>query len=118
MTYLFETAARTDTGRVRSLNEDSYVTRPELGLWVVADGMGGHDHGDRASQAITAKLGALTKPESARDMLRCVERSLIEVNQQLRKEAGPDSIMGSTEEAQRETNFTSEDKCAVLRCEL
>lgn len=40
----------TDTGRVRSVNEDSYVLLPDQGLWVVADGMGGAQAGDVASQ--------------------------------------------------------------------
>ena len=37
-------------GNVREFNEDSYACDPELGLWVVADGMGGHECGDIASQ--------------------------------------------------------------------
>ena len=42
--------ARTDTGRVRALNEDVYVLRPEQGLFVVCDGMGGAPAGEVASQ--------------------------------------------------------------------
>ena len=42
--------ARTDTGRVRKLNEDVYVSRPEQGLFVVCDGMGGAPAGEVASQ--------------------------------------------------------------------
>ncbi len=39
----------TDTGMVRSHNEDTLRTEPSLGLWLVADGMGGHRGGEKAS---------------------------------------------------------------------
>jgi serine/threonine protein phosphatase PrpC len=42
--------ARTDTGRVRELNEDVYAMRAEHGLFVVCDGMGGAPAGEVASQ--------------------------------------------------------------------
>ncbi len=37
-------------GNVREFNEDNYACDPEFGLWVVADGMGGHECGEIASQ--------------------------------------------------------------------
>jgi serine/threonine protein phosphatase PrpC len=50
-------------GRVRGENEDSFVTQPEIGVAVLADGMGGHQAGEVASRMavdlIAAELAAV-----------------------------------------------------------
>jgi serine/threonine protein phosphatase PrpC len=50
-TVTFEVSAKSDRGRVRSVNEDRFVAAPPF--FLVADGMGGHAFGDRASEETT-----------------------------------------------------------------
>lgn len=55
----YRSAPRTHVGLVRKANEDSMLARDEVALWVVADGMGGHDNGQWASQTLVAQFAAL-----------------------------------------------------------
>jgi serine/threonine protein phosphatase PrpC len=50
--FKWSSAGRSHVGMVRAINEDACLVMPELGLWTVADGMGGHEAGDIASQMI------------------------------------------------------------------
>ena len=66
--FIFETGAASDTGCVRNHNEDSFMTQPDSGVWVVADGMGGHHAGDFASRAIVESVATVGRPVSAPDL--------------------------------------------------
>jgi serine/threonine protein phosphatase PrpC len=56
MAACFTAAGFTDQGRSRPRNEDAFLTDPELGLAVVADGIGGHRAGHIASAMATAEV--------------------------------------------------------------
>lgn len=53
-----EGVASSHPGLVRRVNEDRWCARDEAGLWAVADGMGGHAHGDWAANAVVQALGS------------------------------------------------------------
>lgn len=57
-------AARTDSGLRRSQNEDCYCANPDLGLFVVADGMGGHAGGEVASELAVTEIQTVIESTS------------------------------------------------------
>jgi protein phosphatase len=50
LAWRFQSAGQTDVGRMREENQDAFSLRPDKGLFVVADGMGGHRGGKVASR--------------------------------------------------------------------
>lgn len=80
----WQSASKTDIGRVRPLNEDALLDSSEQGLWVVADGMGGHSRGDYASNAVVKKLLQFERQESLAANLQDLRDKLLEVNEQCR----------------------------------
>jgi serine/threonine protein phosphatase PrpC len=88
--------ARSHVGRVRQANEDSLLARPEIGLWAVADGMGGHQRGDYASRLITDRLASLPSASDAQSLRHAVEQTLDECHQHLLAYGGADTVCGST----------------------
>lgn len=95
----WHSAQLTHRGKRRQHNEDAVLSRPDVGLWVVADGMGGHQAGDVASQAITAALAGIAVSGPLARRVDAVDDALLLVNDQLRLHAGsrgPGTTIGST----------------------
>ncbi len=88
-------ASRTHRGTRRSNNQDATLERPDLGLWAVADGAGGHDAGSYASAVVIAKLAEFEAPMSFASALTDIEELLEEANDSLRakgRQLGPERI--------------------------
>ena len=91
--------AESHTGHVRQMNQDAVLVSSEVGLWAVADGMGGHEAGDVASQMIVDALAEVDDDQSLVDQVDAVEDTLIRVNESMRDFAQKNferGVMGST----------------------
>jgi serine/threonine protein phosphatase PrpC len=70
-----------------------------MGLWVVADGMGGHSSGDLASNMIIDHISHLILPEPLSGIVDLLEETLLDINQQLfqiAQQRGANTTIGST----------------------
>ncbi|PIA72806.1 serine/threonine-protein phosphatase [Ectopseudomonas toyotomiensis] len=86
-------AAQSVAGQVRTHNEDAVVCRPDLGLWALADGMGGHARGEVASAlALEEVVGAVQQGEELFAAVHAAHLAIIAAAQPGAGEAG----MGST----------------------
>jgi serine/threonine protein phosphatase PrpC len=95
----WNSGAVSDQGRVRKVNQDAFLDRPDLGIWAVADGMGGHTDGAIASSALVEGLGSLANPRLLGSGARLMERTLKSVNRQLldrAQQTAAGDLIGST----------------------
>ncbi|HRH77006.1 MAG TPA: protein phosphatase 2C domain-containing protein [Cellvibrionaceae bacterium] len=86
-------------GSVRAANEDAVLCRDEVQLWVVADGMGGHNRGDLASNTLVRHLERTDASPSLADAVDALEDSLLNANRAVLNYAQTHfhgAIMGST----------------------
>src|SRR6202162_995494 len=95
----FRSCAATHVGTVRTRNEDNFVNRPDLGVWAVADGAGGHQAGDVAARVVAEALGEVPLGLGAAELLAEVRLRIIDAHDSIRAEAarrGGHAILATT----------------------
>ena len=79
----WNTSSDTNVGMVREVNEDSILTKPEVGLWAVADGMGGYEAGDVASNMIVSSISEIKAHENLHFLVDDIEDKIIDANRRI-----------------------------------
>lgn len=77
----------THVGRVRRINEDSVLALPDQRIWVVSDGMGGHEGGDFASQTVIEAVAAIPPDLPATERMQGLRAAILRAHDQIRAEA-------------------------------
>jgi len=89
----------THPGHIRKVNEDSYYASDEKGLWIVCDGMGGHEEGNFASHLITDIFEEFSLDGSFEDRITLMNKQIEVIHNLLKnkvKKSDDDITIGST----------------------
>ena len=89
--------AKTHVGRVRKVNEDSILVLPDQQIWVVSDGMGGHEGGDYASRMVVDSIAVLPPDMTPTEKLGLIRQALQSAHRSIVAEAATrHATMGAT----------------------
>lgn len=91
-------SAISHVGLVRKINEDSVLASPDVRIWAVADGMGGHAAGDVASRIVIDSLAVLPPGLEPAELMQAVREALHRAHAQIQQEAAARDVdtMGAT----------------------
>ena len=82
------TCQGTHIGHIRRINEDALFVNEAEGLWLVADGVGGHGNGDKASAAIVEHVESYCRGNSVDECLTDITSRLRQAHQACKNMAG------------------------------
>ncbi len=86
--YTTHTCQGTHVGHTRRVNEDAFFVSEAEGLWLVADGIGGHGNGDKASAAVVEHVKSYCQGNSVEESLAEITSRLRQAHQACRNMAG------------------------------
>lgn len=107
--------SRTHTGRIRTINEDRVLDRPDLGLWAVADGMGGHRAGDVAATVLIDDLTQWGECADGETLGAAIARAHDGLRTSIGGEGGTTLVALSSGDAGAEIHWAGDSRAYLIR---
>lgn len=114
----------THPGHIRMNNEDAYFTNDKSGLWIVCDGMGGHQEGNFASHLVTDIFEQVELKGSVDQKIEAISSQFYNIHRILQKKVhklGNDAVIGTTlvllliEGSQAVSIHSGDSRCYIVR---
>lgn len=96
---IFKSFAFTHPGHIRKVNEDSFYASDERGLWMVCDGMGGHEEGNFASHLVTDIFEEMQMSGNFENKIFIMNKQIEKIHNILKnkvEKSGKDITIGTT----------------------